>query len=203
MILDEFEVDSGTDTLWGTIEVIDGRWAASLFIDTGPGTSRMPFRGHHDGWFSEARTLASRSNLARRSGSSVKACGKTLSATAPTAHAASDPVRLDDPLVILARIRGRFNRSSQHLNDEEFAMGTPKRRRSLRAGRPPMRSPGRPTAGRREHRRRFWDAIACGLSSEEAALAAGVSQPVGTLVGLEPGPATLAELAVEPRVALC
>ena len=59
-------------------------------------------------------------------------------------------------------------------------MGTPKRRRAHRAGRPPMRSPGRPTAGRREHRRRFWAAIACGLSSEDAALAAGVSQPVGT-----------------------
>ena len=59
-------------------------------------------------------------------------------------------------------------------------MGTPKRRLAHRAGRPPMRSPGRPTAGRREHRRRFWAAIACGLSSEDAALAAGVSQPVGT-----------------------
>ena len=59
-------------------------------------------------------------------------------------------------------------------------METPKRRRSHRAGRPPMRSPGRPTAGRREHRRRFWEAIACGLSSEDAALVAGVSQPVGT-----------------------
>ena len=59
-------------------------------------------------------------------------------------------------------------------------MGTPKRRRSARAGRAPMRSPGRPTAGRREHRQRFWDAIRGGLSSEDAALAAGVSQPVGT-----------------------
>jgi hypothetical protein len=59
-------------------------------------------------------------------------------------------------------------------------MGRPKRRRSYRAARPPMRSPGRPTAGRREHRRRFWQAIACGVSSEDAALAAGVSQPVGT-----------------------
>ena len=59
-------------------------------------------------------------------------------------------------------------------------MGTPKRRRSDRAGRPPMRSPGRPTAGRREHRHRFWGAIARGLSSGDAALAAGVSQPVGT-----------------------
>ena len=59
-------------------------------------------------------------------------------------------------------------------------MGSPTRRRSHRAGRPPMRSPGRPPAGRREHRCRFWEAVACGLSSEDAALAAGVSQPVGT-----------------------
>lgn len=43
-----------------------------------------------------------------------------------------------------------------------------------------MRSPGRPTAGRREHLQRFWEAVRGGLSSEEAALAAGVSQPVGT-----------------------
>ncbi len=43
-----------------------------------------------------------------------------------------------------------------------------------------MRSPGRPPVGRREHRRRFWDAIARGLSSGDAGLAAGVSAPVGT-----------------------
>jgi IS30 family transposase len=43
-----------------------------------------------------------------------------------------------------------------------------------------MRSPGRPTAGRREHRQRFWVAIARGLSSEDAARVAGVSPPVGT-----------------------
>jgi len=39
-------------------------------------------------------------------------------------------------------------------------MGASKRRRSDRAGRGPIRSPGRPTAGRREHRQRFWKAIA-------------------------------------------
>ena len=33
VILDEFELDQETDELRGTIEVIDGRWAASLFID--------------------------------------------------------------------------------------------------------------------------------------------------------------------------
>lgn len=59
-------------------------------------------------------------------------------------------------------------------------MGVPRRRRSDRAGRGPIRSPGRPTAGRREHRQRFWKAIARGVSSWEAACEAGVSQPVGT-----------------------
>jgi IS30 family transposase len=48
-----------------------------------------------------------------------------------------------------------------------------------RVGRPRMRSPGRPPVGRLEHRRRFWAAIARGLSSEDAAAAAGVSAAVG------------------------
>jgi len=77
-------------------------------------------------------------------------------------------------------------------------METPRRRRSHRAGRAPMRSPGRPTAGRREHRRRFWQAIACGLSSENAALGAGVSPPVGTRWFRESGgmpPISLAPLS--------
>jgi hypothetical protein len=52
-------------------------------------------------------------------------------------------------------------------------MGTRRRRQADRAGRPPMRSPGRPPVGRREHKQRFWDAIACGLSSEEAGVSAG------------------------------
>ena len=42
-----------------------------------------------------------------------------------------------------------------------------------------MRSPGRPPVGRREHRQRFWAAIARGLSSEDAAVEAGVSPAVG------------------------
>jgi IS30 family transposase len=42
-----------------------------------------------------------------------------------------------------------------------------------------MRSPGRPPVARREHRQRFWEAIARGLPSEEAAVAAGVSPTVG------------------------
>ena len=59
-------------------------------------------------------------------------------------------------------------------------MGTSKRRRSDRAGCLPMPSPGRPPVGRREHRTRFWEAIARGLSSEEAGVVAGVSPAVGT-----------------------
>jgi DNA-binding CsgD family transcriptional regulator len=54
-----------------------------------------------------------------------------------------------------------------------------KRRAADRAGRPAMRSPGRPSVGRLEHRQRFWAAIARGVLSEEAAAAAGVSAAVG------------------------
>jgi IS30 family transposase len=59
-------------------------------------------------------------------------------------------------------------------------MGARKRRAADRAGRPAMRSPGRPPVGRREHRQRFWVAIARGSSSEDAGVAAGVSPAVGT-----------------------
>jgi len=53
------------------------------------------------------------------------------------------------------------------------------RRRSDRALRGQLRSPGRPGGARREDRRRFWAFIAAGLSSEDAAMEVGVSQPVG------------------------
>jgi IS30 family transposase len=43
-----------------------------------------------------------------------------------------------------------------------------------------MRSPGRPPVNQREVQQRFWHKIREGLSSEDAALACGVSQPVGT-----------------------
>ena len=46
-------------------------------------------------------------------------------------------------------------------------------------GRAPMRSPGRPGVNQRDAKRAFWKRIAVGLSSEDAALACGVSQPVG------------------------
>ena len=43
-----------------------------------------------------------------------------------------------------------------------------------------MRSPGRPPVSRREHRQRFWAAIRRGLTSEDAAVEAGVAPVVGT-----------------------
>jgi IS30 family transposase len=79
-------------------------------------------------------------------------------------------------------------------------MGT-RRRRSDRAGRGVLRSPGRPGVARREDRRRFWTAIAAGQSSEDAALGAGVSPAVGARWFREAGgmpPATLAPAAKSP-----
>jgi IS30 family transposase len=54
------------------------------------------------------------------------------------------------------------------------------RRRSDRALRDKLRSPGRPGVASREQRRRFWAFIAEGLSSEDAAMKVGVSQAVGS-----------------------
>src|SRR4051812_10755398 len=58
-------------------------------------------------------------------------------------------------------------------------MGKPGRRRSDRAGRLPMRSPGRPGGGRRAERQRFWAAIAAGMPSDRAGVVVGVSPAVG------------------------
>src|ERR671911_2399542 len=55
-----------------------------------------------------------------------------------------------------------------------------RKRRSDRSGRALLPSPGRPPVAGRNERSRFWLAIAAGMSSEDAAVEAGVSQPVGT-----------------------
>ena len=52
-------------------------------------------------------------------------------------------------------------------------------RASDRCTRRKLRSPGRPPAWQREHYCRFWQAIARGRTSEEAAADAGVSAPLG------------------------
>jgi IS30 family transposase len=59
-------------------------------------------------------------------------------------------------------------------------MPQPKRRQSDRALRARMHSPGRPPVARREDRQRFWSAIAKGLTTEDAGVAAGISPPVAT-----------------------
>jgi transposase-like protein len=58
-------------------------------------------------------------------------------------------------------------------------MGRPKGWASDLTGRPVMRSPGRPSVGRRDHRQRFWAAIGRGVRSEAAGVDAGVSPAVG------------------------
>ena len=58
-------------------------------------------------------------------------------------------------------------------------MGAGRRQQAIRAMRGQMWSPGRPSTARREDRVRFWEAIARGWSSEDAAVEAGVSSAVG------------------------
>ena len=50
---------------------------------------------------------------------------------------------------------------------------------AIRQMRGRMWSPGRPSTAQREDRVRFWEAIARGVSSEDAAAAVGVSGAVG------------------------
>ncbi len=59
-------------------------------------------------------------------------------------------------------------------------MGVGKCQGAIRAMRGQMRSPGRPSTARREDRIRFWETIARGASSEDAATEAGVSPAVGS-----------------------
>ena len=54
-----------------------------------------------------------------------------------------------------------------------------RKRGSNRSIRRALRSPGRPPVSRRENLRRFWTEIAAGLTSERAAVVAGVSPAVG------------------------
>ena len=77
-------------------------------------------------------------------------------------------------------VQGEFKRSSQHLRKEEelrWRQASADGRIELCVRR--CVHPGRPTVGRREHRQRFWEEVARGLSSEESAVAAGVSPAVG------------------------
>jgi IS30 family transposase len=55
-----------------------------------------------------------------------------------------------------------------------------RKRSSDRSGRSPLLSPGRPSVAGRDERRRFWEGIALGLSSEDAAIGVGLPQADGT-----------------------
>lgn len=59
-------------------------------------------------------------------------------------------------------------------------MGVRERQQAVRVMRGQMWSPGRPSTARRDDRVRFWEAIARGASSEDAAVATRVSQAVGS-----------------------
>ncbi|MFD0327185.1 IS30 family transposase [Streptacidiphilus monticola] len=65
-------------------------------------------------------------------------------------------------------------------------------------GRSPMKSPGRPST-RREVERLFWQAIAAGLSSEDAAVAVGAAPAVGTRWFRHAGGMPQIDLAVSGR----
>ena len=59
-------------------------------------------------------------------------------------------------------------------------MSVAKRQEAIRAMRGRLWSPGRPSGAQREDRVRFWEGIAGGVSSEDAAGVAGVSPAVGS-----------------------
>ena len=68
---------------------------------------------------------------------------------------------------------------SKKTSDADAPVELRRQWRADRALRPPMRSPGRP-APSRAVQRQFWRLIATGITSAEAALAVGVSVPVGS-----------------------
>src|SRR5690606_6821422 len=73
----------------------------------------------------------------------------------------------------MADSTGRRNTPKQ-----EVLMATG-RRKSERSTRQKLSSPSRPPVWQRENLCRFWQEVAAGLSSEDAAVEAGVSGPVG------------------------
>src|SRR3712207_1476647 len=107
--------------------------------------------------------------------------------------------------------QGGFKRSSQHPMRRGVLMGRPAGWMTTRTGRPAMRSPGWPPA-RRDVERAFWVKVAEGLSSEDAAIACGVSGPVGSrwfrecggmpLIGLGPSSGRYLSFAEREEIAL-
>src|SRR5947207_9115011 len=78
------------------------------------------------------------------------------------------------------RVAGRIQPVVATPRSGGVCMGRPRGWAAAAAGRPAMRSPGRPPVAGREGLQRFWVAIARGMSSEDAGIEAGVSPVVGT-----------------------
>jgi hypothetical protein len=99
-------------------------------------------------------------------------------------HGISIPIRTpssNSPMVRTDDAAGSASHGASRARflTKEVAMKI-RKRRSDRSGRPPLSSPGRPPMAGRGARRRFWGAIAAGMASEDAAIDAGISPPVGT-----------------------
>ena len=82
-------------------------------------------------------------------------------------------------LLSAAEVFGADSTGVRNAGSEGVAMGRPRGWGSAMTGRPVMRSPGHPSGWRREHKQRFWAGIARGVSSDDAAIEADVSIPVG------------------------
>src|SRR3954447_8608166 len=132
-----------------------------------------------------ARRSSSRCAQRRRSSTFFCRRAKKDSIAALSPQAPTRPIEPTRPLLASVRTKA-FKRnwadSSGRRNTPTkrgVLMGRPPGWMTTITGRPAMRSPGRPPA-RRDIERTFWARIAEGLSSEEAALACGVSGPVGS-----------------------
>lgn len=102
----------------------------------------------------------------------------TVVAVTLRANGGDDVVDGETFAVADRQVLGGINRSSQHLEMEVDDGQTAWVMVTL-TGRPSLRSPGRPPT-RRAVERAFWGKIAEGLTSEDAAVACGVSGPVGS-----------------------
>ena len=139
-----------------------------------------------------------------RSSSSHSRVAKKLSQRALSEASPTEPMDGRTPAASQRRPKAQdvygVNSTGRRNTAPEGVAMTTRRRRSERAGRAKLGSPGRPSVGRHEERRRFWAAIAAGRSSEDAAVGAGVSPAVGTRWFREAGgmAASHLRLAVPP-----
>ena len=95
------------------------------------------------------------------------------------ANGADQVVLAGEPRKLRRGVRGEFKWSSQHLDQAVCGWGS-KSVGGSSDGKACAAVAGRPPAARREHRQRFWQAVAGGFSSEDAGVVAGVSPAVGT-----------------------